>query len=63
MEERLKDFVDTMSECPVIMGISVMFSSQILVSMSISLLLRDLLPGVPIVWGGPHISAYGMKYS
>jgi hypothetical protein len=57
MGERLRDFIDNLSERPVFVGVSVMFSSQILVSMSISLLLRELLPEVPIVWGGPHISA------
>jgi hypothetical protein len=42
---------------PVIVGLSVMFSSQVVVAMSLTTLVRELYPDSKVVWGGPHVSA------
>jgi hypothetical protein len=42
---------------PEVVGLSVMFSGQVLGALSISIVCRRIWPGVPIVWGGAHVTA------
>ena len=42
---------------PHLFGVSVLWSGQVLAAMAISLLARKLWPGVPVVWGGPHVAS------
>ncbi len=42
---------------PDVLGVSVLFSGQVLLGLATSYLARALWPGVQIVWGGPHVTA------
>ena len=42
---------------PDLVGVSVLFSGQVLWSLVVSMAARQLWPGVPVVWGGPHVTA------
>jgi hypothetical protein len=42
---------------PDVVGVSVLYSGQVLWGLAISAVVRELWPGVPIVWGGPHVTA------
>jgi hypothetical protein len=42
---------------PAVVGLSVMFSGQVLGSLAISIVCRRIWPGVPIIWGGAHVTA------
>lgn len=42
---------------PMFVGISVMWSGQVLAALALSLLARRRWPGVPVVWGGAHVAA------
>ena len=42
---------------PDVVGVSVFWSGQVLFGLVVSLIARELWPGVVIVWGGPHITA------
>ena len=44
-------------ERPDVLGVSVFWSGQVLYGLVVSLVARDLWPGVNIVWGGPHVTA------
>jgi len=44
-------------ERPDVVGVSVLYSGQVLWGLAISVVVRELWPGVPIVWGGPHVTA------
>ena len=48
-----------LSRCrrPDLLGVSVLYSGQVLFALVISIIVRRLWPGVPIVWGGPHMTA------
>lgn len=42
---------------PDVVGVSVLYSGQVLWGLAISVVVRELWPGVPVVWGGPHVTA------
>lgn len=42
---------------PDVLGVSVLFSGQVLLGLAISIVARDLWPGVRVVWGGSHVTA------
>jgi hypothetical protein len=48
-----------LAECerPDVVGVSVLFSGQVLFGLAVGLVARALWPGVRVVWGGPHVTA------
>lgn len=42
---------------PDLVGVSVLFSGQVLFGLALSILAKARWPGVPVVWGGPHVTA------
>lgn len=44
---------------PDALGVSVFWSGQVLFGLVVSLIARELWPGVAIVWGGPHVTVLG----
>ena len=42
---------------PDLLGVSVLYSGQVLFALVISIVARRLWPGVRVVWGGPHMTA------
>ncbi|KAG7340813.1 hypothetical protein IV203_024356 [Nitzschia inconspicua] len=44
---------------PSTLGISILHAGQIIPSIAVGILARDMFPDVLIVWGGPHISGLG----
>lgn len=42
---------------PDLLGISVLYSGQVVWGLAVSIIGRALWPGVPVVWGGAHVSA------
>jgi len=42
---------------PDLVGVSVLFSGQVLWGLVVSEVARELWGGVPVVWGGPHVTA------
>ncbi len=42
---------------PAVVGISVLYSGQVLWALAVSLVVRRLWPSSLIVWGGPHVTA------
>jgi hypothetical protein len=44
-------------ERPDVLGVSVLFSGQVLFGLAIGIVARALWPGVRIIWGGPHVTA------
>jgi radical SAM superfamily enzyme YgiQ (UPF0313 family) len=42
---------------PDLVGVSILYSGQVLLGLVVCIVVRDLWPGVPIVWGGPHVTA------
>ena len=45
------------SSRPDIVGLSVMFSGQVLAALAVTRIIRQVWPGVPVVWGGAHVTA------
>jgi len=45
------------SSRPYIVGLSVMFSGQVIAALAVTVIVRQVWPGVPIVWGGAHVTA------
>lgn len=44
-------------ERPDVLGVSVLFSGQVLFGLAVGIIARELWPGVRVVWGGPHVTA------
>lgn len=44
-------------ERPDLLGVSVLFSGQVLFGVAVGIIARALWPGVRIIWGGPHVTA------
>ncbi|WP_437982661.1 B12-binding domain-containing radical SAM protein [Sorangium sp. So ce117] len=44
-------------ERPHVLGVSVLFSGQVLFGLAVGIVARALWPGVRVVWGGPHVTA------
>ena len=42
---------------PDLVGLSVMFSGQIIAALAITKVIHAVWPGVPVVWGGAHVTA------
>jgi len=42
---------------PDIVGLSVMFSGQIIAALALTKVIHAVWPGVPVVWGGAHVTA------
>lgn len=42
---------------PDVLGVSVMYAGQVLAALTLTEVLRDRWPGVPVVWGGAHVTA------
>lgn len=42
---------------PDLLGLSVLYSGQVVWGLAASIIGRTLWPGVPVVWGGPHVTA------
>jgi len=42
---------------PDLVGLSVMFSGQIIAALSVTKVIHGVWPGVPVVWGGAHVTA------
>lgn len=42
---------------PDLVGLSVMFSGQIIGALAVTKVIRAVWPGVPVVWGGAHVTA------
>ncbi len=42
---------------PDLVGLSVMFSGQIIAALSVTKVIHAVWPGVPVVWGGAHVTA------
>lgn len=42
---------------PDIVGLSVMFSGQVIAALAVTEIVRQVWPGVPVVWGGAHVTA------
>ena len=42
---------------PDLVGLSVMFSGQIIAALAVTKVIRAVWPGVPVVWGGAHVTA------
>jgi hypothetical protein len=42
---------------PQVVGVSVLYSGQVLAGLVATLCARARWPGVPVVWGGPHVTA------
>ncbi len=42
---------------PDLVGVSVLWSGQVLYGLAVSMLARRAWPGVPVVWGGAHVTA------
>lgn len=42
---------------PDIVGLSVMFSGQVIAALAVTAIVRQVWPGVPVVWGGAHVTA------
>ncbi|MEY3851935.1 MAG: hypothetical protein RI910_915 [Verrucomicrobiota bacterium] len=42
---------------PDLVGLSVMFSGQVIGALAITAVVRELWPEVPVVWGGAHVTA------
>jgi hypothetical protein len=42
---------------PDLVGLSVMFSGQVIGAIAITAVVRELWPDVPVVWGGAHVTA------
>ena len=45
------------TRAPRFVGVSVLFSGQVLGALAVSMLCRRRWPGVTVVWGGPHVTA------
>ena len=41
---------------PDVVGLSIFYSGQVLAALAVSIIARELWPGVIIVWGGPHVT-------
>ncbi len=44
-------------ERPDVLGVSVLFSGQVLFGLAVGIVARSVWPGIRIVWGGPHVTA------
>lgn len=42
---------------PDLVGVSVLFSGQVLWGLVVTLVAKELWPGIPVVWGGTHVTA------
>ncbi len=42
---------------PDLVGLSVLYSGQVLAGLTVTAIARELWPGVAVVWGGPHVTA------
>jgi len=42
---------------PDLVGLSVMFSGQIIAALAVTSVIHTVWPGVPVVWGGAHVTA------
>ena len=45
------------SQRPDLVGLSVMFSGQIIAALAVTKVIHAVWPGVPVVWGGAHVTA------
>ncbi|KAL3909964.1 MAG: hypothetical protein SGILL_007878 [Bacillariaceae sp.] len=48
--------LDEQASPPNVLGVSLLHAGQVVPSVAISMIARDLWPGVTVAWGGPHIS-------
>lgn len=44
-------------ERPLVVGVSVMYSGQVLAALALSVVAKERWPGVRVVWGGAHVTA------
>jgi hypothetical protein len=51
--------IRTQSSPPNLLGISLLHAGQVIPSVAISMIARDIWPNVTVAWGGPHISGLG----
>lgn len=42
---------------PNVVGVSVLYAGQVLWALSVTAVVRSMWPGVPVVWGGAHVTA------
>lgn len=42
---------------PDLLGLSVLYAGQVIWALAVSIVGRELWPGVPVVWGGAHVTA------
>ena len=58
----LKQKVDEVTE-PGLVGISVLYSGQVIAALALTHLIKAKWPTVPVVWGGAHVTALGQEIS
>jgi hypothetical protein len=42
---------------PALVGVSVLYAGQVLWALAVTSIVRSMWPGVPVVWGGAHVTA------
>ena len=48
---------------PALVGISVLYSGQVIAALTLTRMIKAMWPAVPVVWGGAHITALGREIS
>jgi hypothetical protein len=48
---------------PALVGISVMYSGQVIAALTLTRLIKAMWPTVPVIWGGAHVTALGREIS
>lgn len=48
---------------PALVGISVLYSGQVIAALALTHLIKAMWPAVPVVWGGAHVTALGQEIS
>jgi radical SAM superfamily enzyme YgiQ (UPF0313 family) len=48
---------------PPLVGISVLYSGQVIAALTLTHLIKALWPRVPVIWGGAHVTALGEEIS
>jgi hypothetical protein len=57
MGEWIRGHLGARKDAPGVVGLSLLYSGQVLPALATSRIARDLWPGTLIVWGGPHVTA------